>query len=91
MDILFRNVRVVQPESAWHGKTVDILIRNGIISEIGEIHAAEGAEVTDMEGACVSVGWFDMCVRSGEPGFEYKEDLQSLCRAALDGGFPGCC
>jgi len=89
MNILFRNVRVVQPESAWHGQSIDIFIQDGIISGIGKALPDAGAEVIDMNGACVSVGWFDMSVRSGEPGFEYKEDLQSLCSAALDGGFTG--
>lgn len=89
MNILFRNVRVVQPESAFHGQTIDILIRDGIIAEIGNALQVTDTEEKDMTGACVSAGWFDMSARSGEPGHEYREDLQSVCNAALDGGFTG--
>lgn len=87
MNTLFRNVKVIQSESPFNGQTIDIFIKNGIISKIGSYLPAEDAEQIDMQGAMVSAGWFDFQVQSGEPGFEYKETYASLCEAALDGGF----
>lgn len=87
MNILFRNVKVIQKESAFNGQTLDIFIENGIISSIGTSLKVTYDQEIDMKGQCVSAGWFDMQVQSGEPGLEYKEDYQSLCKTALDGGF----
>lgn len=87
MDIVFRNVKVIQQESPFNGQTIDIFIKNGIISQIGKHLVVDAAQDINLEGACVSAGWIDFQVQSGEPGFEYKEDLRSLCETALDGGF----
>lgn len=87
MDIVFRNVKVIQQESPFNGQTIDIFIQNGIISQIGSNLNVDKAQEINLDGACVSAGWLDFQVQSGEPGFEYKEDLRSLCETALDGGF----
>src|SRR5690606_21358668 len=87
MDIVFRNVKVIQQESPCNGQTIDIFIQNGIISQIGSNLKVDVAQEVNLDGACVCAGWIDFQVQSGEPGFEYREDLKSLCETALDGGF----
>jgi dihydroorotase len=76
-----------------NSKTVDIHIRNGIIRKISKTITPSscGADVTvfSREGLHVSIGWFDMAARFCDPGFEYKEDLQSGAAAAAAGGFTG--
>jgi dihydroorotase len=47
--------------------------------------------VIEAAGLCVSSGWLDMQVVSCDPGFEHKEDLDSMIRCAAAGGFTAVC
>jgi dihydroorotase len=86
-NLLLRSVRPVG-SGYDETKTLDILIKNGHIAAIGEhLMAADGAEIFDGKGAYVSGGWMDMHVHLREPGFEYKETIESGCEAAAAGGF----
>lgn len=64
----------------------NMLIENGIITYIGS-EEKEADHTIDVEGLSVSAGWVDMFALTGEPGLEYKEDLQSMAEAAAAGGF----
>lgn len=92
MNILIRQARVADSQSAHHGKTVDILVERGIITEIrNSIKADKGVKVIEAEGLCVSQGWIDMQADFCDPGFEHKEDLESGIDAARRGGYTGVC
>lgn len=89
--ILLQRVNIISPGSAHHLTEKDILIEGDKIVNIataGSIEV-ENAEVIKGEGLYVSSGWFDLHVNFGEPGEENKEDIQSGCRAAMQGGFTG--
>lgn len=85
-DLLLRNVR---PAGNGHipGTPVDLLIRDGVIADIGTSINPEGAPVHDARGAFVSGGWMDMHVHLREPGFEHKETIATGAAAAAFGGF----
>lgn len=86
-DLLIKNVK---PVSSSHdgGKQVDIRIRSGNITEIGQDLEVKGNEkVHDAGGSYVSPGWMDMHVHFREPGYEHKETIETGCRAAAFGGF----
>lgn len=87
MNILLKSVTVIDPNSPFHDKEVDILIENGIISEIGNSLSAGDAQVIEEKGLHISPGLFDMQADFTEPGAEWKEDLQSGMEAAARGGF----
>ncbi|MDQ6478636.1 dihydroorotase [Dyadobacter sp. LHD-138] len=87
MKVLIRSVRIIDKNSPFNGQIKDILIRDGKISEVGDSLADEGALVKEGNGLCVSPGWVDMRVASRDPGFEHKEDLDSVRTAAAHGGF----
>lgn len=92
MNILIRQARVADSQSPYHGKTVDILVERGIITEIkSSIKADKGLKVIEADGLCVSQGWIDMQADFCDPGFEHKEDLESGIEAARRGGFTGVC
>ncbi|MDX2172405.1 MAG: dihydroorotase [Bacteroidota bacterium] len=92
MSILLKQVKIISPASSLHEKVVDILIENGKISEIKKsISPKTGTKVIDEKDMCVSVGWLDMQATSGDPGFEHKENLNSLIKCAASGGFTGIC
>lgn len=87
MQLLIRNARVVHPESDWNDQRVDLLIENGILTKIGPQLDATAAESYDARGACISPGWLDVGTYVGDPGFEHREDFNSVARAAIAGGY----
>lgn len=88
MNILIKSARIVQPGSVHHGKTLDVLIENGIITNIAPtIRPEKNVKLIDQKNMHISVGWMDMQAHFCDPGFEYKEDLASGIRAAAAGGF----
>ena len=86
MDLLLKQVNIVDPTSTLHGQTKDILIKDGKISAIRNAIRG-GAQRFFVEGACVSPGWFDVGALVGDPGFEHVETIESLSEAAATGGF----
>lgn len=95
MKLLLKNVRLVAPHDPREGQNFDIFIQNGIIQKItNSIDVADlvtegGAlpQIFECDGACVSVGWLDIGVQVGDPGYEHREDLDSVTAAALAGGY----
>ncbi|MCB0662808.1 MAG: dihydroorotase [Saprospiraceae bacterium] len=87
MKILLKNAKVFQPNTSLNGKRVDIKIRNGKVEEIGRNLDENGYRVIKSKNLCVSPGWFDFGAQANDPGFEHREDLQSLSNAAAHGGF----
>ena len=87
MHLLIRNARVIDPASAHHEQTRDVLVRDGMIVQIGNGLTANGATIVAAEGLCVSTGWVDVFADYAEPGFEQKETIASGLAAAAAGGF----
>ena len=66
----------------------DVLIDGEKIVEVAEsIDAPEGAEVIDAKGKYLVPGLVDMHVHFRDPGYEYKETIETGARAAVHGGF----
>ena len=86
MDILLRQVRVIDPSSPFHQQTIDIFIQNGVLIETGSISRSTDQEL-NIPGLCVSPGWLDIFSQFWDPGFEYKETLQTGAATAAAGGF----
>jgi len=85
---LIRKARVIDPQSAYHDKVVDLLIEDGIIKNIAASISSKGKEkVIEAKGLCVSPGWVDVFADYREPGFEHKETIESGLAAAASGGF----
>ncbi|QKZ12317.1 dihydroorotase [Spirosoma sp. KUDC1026] len=88
MQLLIRAAYVVDTTSPFNGQRVDLLIDNGLIRQIGQnLTAGDGVRVVEAENLHVSPGWFDLRATAQDPGFEHKEDIDSLCQAAAAGGF----
>ena len=70
------------------GTTVaDVLIRDGIIAEIGPGLDATGATVIDASGCWVGPAFVDLHTHLREPGREAAEDVASGARAGALGGY----
>lgn len=87
MNIALRSARIIDPQSPYHQQTVDLFIKSGKIVSIGkEITEALDHDI-QLEDLCVSPGWVDPFAHFCDPGFEYKETLESGAQAAAAGGF----
>lgn len=86
------NGYVIDPKSGLEGYR-DILIKDGRIVEIAEqgkisVDAKnEHTEYIDAGGRVVAPGLVDVHVHFRDPGFTYKEDIESGAAAAAKGGF----
>jgi len=88
MDVLYKQIRILSPEKKIPRKKVDLLISEGIIKKIADnIKAPKGAKVLAYPDAYCSIGWMDVGVHCGEPGFEHRETLNTIRAAAANGGF----
>lgn len=87
MKILIKNGHVIDPANG-RDEELDILINDGVIAEVGKSIETDDfeLEVIDASGLTVTPGLVDMHVHLREPGFEYKEDIESGTRAAAAGG-----
>ncbi len=83
--ILFKNVNLIDTKNKTIEKK-DILIGNGKIEKLGEINDVD-AKVIDCQGMYASPGLVDIHTHLREPGYEYKETIDTVSRAAVNGGF----
>lgn len=90
MTTLIKSGRVINP-SKKSDKVQDILIENGIITKCGENISGEFDEVIDAGNLLVMPGLIDLHVHLREPGFEYKETIETGSKAAAKGGFTSIC
>ncbi len=86
--MIIRNGKVVLENSV---EEKDILIKDGKIVKIAKDIPADGSEEINAAGKHVFPGLIDMHVHLREPGFEYKEDVESGSKAAVKGGFTQIC
>lgn len=87
MQVLIRQARVLDKNSDFHNKIVDILVADGIIKDIAEAIDAKADKVIEGKGLCVSAGWVDILADYAEPGYEHRETIDSGLKAAAAGGF----
>lgn len=88
--ILIRGGRVIDPASDFDA-LADVLVRDGVIAQIGPGLSAEGAHSIDARGCIVAPGFVDLHAHLREPGFEQKGTIASETAAALRGGFTTIC
>jgi dihydroorotase len=84
-DFCLRNARLLDPAANLDAPG-GVLLRGGVIADIGHFAPPEGCEVLDADGAILCPGLVDMRVTLGEPGFEYRETIASAAEAAAAGG-----
>lgn len=85
MQLLIKGGRIIDPAYRTDQRS-DLLIENGLVAQIGPDLKAPWAEVIDAAGLVVAPGLVDIHVHLREPGFEYKETVETGCAAAAHGG-----
>ena len=83
--ILYKNARVIDPESGYE-KLGELLTIGDKIADFGEKISADSAEVIDCKGQVLAPGLIDIQVHFRDPGQSHKEDLTTGSRSAVVGG-----
>ncbi|MDX1317400.1 MAG: dihydroorotase, partial [Xanthomarina gelatinilytica] len=88
MNVLLKSATIIDSKSDFHNQTVDILIENGVISQISKaIKNSKNIKEIHLDNLHVSQGWFDSSVSFGEPGYEERETIENGLRTAALSGF----
>jgi dihydroorotase len=84
---LLKGAHLHDPQVALDG-VADVRIDDDLIVEIGEgLVAHDDEQSIDCTGCDLVPGLVDMHVHFRDPGYEYKETIETGCRAATKGGF----
>ena len=84
--ILIKNGRVVDPVTGTD-EIMDVLVDGNTIAKTGKDLNVDCAEVIDATGLVIAPGLVDTHVHFRDPGFTYKEDINTGAAAAARGGF----
>lgn len=85
--LLIQNGYLIDPKSGREGN-YDLLADNGRIIKIGKnLQKPAHCKVLDAQGLIVAPGLVDVHVHFRDPGFTYKEDIETGAAAAAKGGF----
>src|SRR5690349_3299945 len=87
MKVLIKKATIIDHTSPHHQSQQDLLIENGFITEIAPELTEQADTTVDQPGLHVSPGWIDIFSNFCDPGYEFKETLESGANAAGAGGF----
>ncbi|ACF13764.1 dihydroorotase, multifunctional complex type [Chloroherpeton thalassium ATCC 35110] len=90
---ILKNALLINPAEKLNAVGSMKLSESGVIEAVAlapdELSAQPDDRVIDFTGRIICSGLFDMHVHFREPGYEYKETLETGSRAAVAGGFTG--
>ena len=86
MTILIKNGRVLDPATGTDG-IADVLLEEGRIRAVEPDILTEADRILDAAGCFVMPGFIDLHVHLRDPGYEYKETVETGSAAAARGGF----
>ena len=86
-----KNGIVIDPKNKRNGK-FDLLVENGVVSDVLSSNSKiKEAKTIDATNLIVTPGFVDLHVHLREPGFEYKESIETGTKSASFGGFTSVC
>ncbi len=89
-DWLIKGGKVIDP-STGREEEADILVEGGRITGVAPSITKEGIPVIEARGCWVVPGLIDIHVHFRDPGYEYKETIETGLAAAAAGGFTQVC
>jgi dihydroorotase len=87
MKVLIRQTTIVHAASPFNGLQKDIFIEDGVIQQISDAIQQPADIVIDQPNLHTSIGWMDVYSHFCNPGYEYRETLETGALAAATGGF----
>ena len=89
MEYVMKNVTVVTGDGVYTG---DVSVRHGRIVSMGGSVSSDSARVFDFQNKAVLLpGFVDVHVHLREPGFSYKETMETGTASAARGGYTTVC
>ncbi len=89
MDYIIKSAHVIDPKNNIDD-VLDVLIEKKFITKIDKNINSSSAKEIDANGLYLFPGLVDLHAHFRDPGFEYKETIESGAKAAFHGGFVGC-
>ena len=91
-DLLLRGVRLIDPFQGLDIQSCDLLLRAGILVQVGpRVSPPRGAVVRDGAGTVVAPAFLDLHCHLREPGQPWKERVATATAAAAAGGYGAVC
>jgi len=90
MNLILKNGRLLDPATG-RDEIGDIVLQDDRIRDLGPGIAASGPGTLDCTGLIIAPGFIDVHVHLREPGFEYKETIETGTHSAVAGGFTSVC
>ncbi len=90
LKILIKNGYVIDPATDKE-EICDLLIKDNYIAQVGQNITHDADQIIDATDCYVMPGFIDLHVHLREPGFEYKETIETGALAAAHGGFTSIC
>jgi dihydroorotase len=87
MKVLLKQVYINDPASPYHHLQKDVFIVDGVVKAIADKITESADTIIEQEGLHVSPGWTDVFAHFCDPGYEYRETLQTGAAAAAAGGY----
>lgn len=88
--ILIQGGRVIDPINGVD-EEYDLFLSDGKVAAVGKDLKMDAAKVINAVGKLVMPGFIDLHVHLREPGFEYKETIETGAKAAAHGGVTSIC
>lgn len=85
MNLILKNVHIISQDL---NEVSNIQIEDGIIVDISKDIQGEGIDLT---GKIITPGFVEMHCHLREPGFEYKETIETGIESAINGGYTAIC
>lgn len=90
MNLFIKGIKIVDPNSEFNEQICDLRVENGkIVALAKELKPEKTDQLFESKGAVLSPGFFDLNCQMGDPGFETREDMQTVTATAKAGGFTG--
>ncbi|MCO5249164.1 MAG: dihydroorotase [Chitinophagales bacterium] len=89
MKYKLNKVEIIDPRSQWNRRVKDILVDNGRIRLAKEEDKYD--KEIDAQGTYILPALCETYASIGDPGYEYREDIESVSEAALQGGVTAIC
>ena len=84
MKTILTNCRLLDPATD-RDELGGLIIEDGVISDVGA-HLKTHSDGIDLGGDCLAPGLVDLRVKTGEPGHEHRETLETASHSAVAGG-----
>jgi dihydroorotase len=86
MEVFIEQAKLIYPGHPFHDKALNIQVKGGKITAMDTSKKFTGTKISG-KTLFVSPGWVDIGTQCGEPGYEHRETLSTLSRAASKGGY----